>query len=140
MGKNEATYEKRTKRVPLPPGWDIREFVMRELDGTDDLEIGSWAERKMTSAQDTLSAQLRVERREAVRCALVSVDGEPVNVDGVPYAGMDRWSHRLMVVVNTTFNELNALEPSQLKKILAGEYESTGAAQSLRSVGEHSAG
>lgn len=135
---------KQQKTFYLPPRCSCREFVMRELDGNDDLAIALWVEQR-TSSIDGANVVAIVEnkRREALRRALVSVDGAPVNVDGVPYYGMDGWSARTMVFVHNAFNDLNGVDGDELKKFREGAYapaaRETDAEAPDRSIGGSSA-
>lgn len=102
-----------------------REFVMRELNGLDDIELGIWLEAAIEDnplIMESGVALQRAERHEAMRRALVSVDGSPVNVHGVPYKEFDRWSKRMMQFVGTAFNKLNGIEMKEGKAFMAGEY------------------
>jgi len=134
MAKQNGTArvgDKRQREFHLPSGCSVGSFVMRELDGNDDLDIAVWIEAASTSAiEENPIALMKFERVEALRCSLVSVDGEPVNVDGKPYKGMDKWSRRTMQFVGTAFNELNGAEADELKKFRAGEFGPTNPAKS----------
>lgn len=137
------SYEKRHKRFTLPDGHPIREFVMRELDGLDDIEIAAWVERKTTSITGgSYKQEMQLERIEAMRRAIVSVDGETVNVNGVPYAGFDRWPHRTRLHAHNAFNEMNGVSPAEQKKVQAdaedirsGHEEIRSPPSAVRSVG-----
>jgi len=109
------------KRYTLPDYCDCREVVMRELEATDDIQSAIWADAHATSAlKGSAVAAIQADRRESIRLSMVEVDGEPVNVDGVPFMGMDRWSHRTLIYVEAFFNDLNGVDTGDLKKAIAG--------------------
>lgn len=130
MGKNgtkaAAAAEMRSKSF-YPPG-DLShfcvEFVVRELNGYDDFDIAAWIEAA-GGTELTGNAALKLEAQEAIRRSIVSVDGVEVNVDSVPWKGMDKWSRRMMQFAGTAFNELNGVEASEIRKFKAGEYAPT---------------
>ena len=129
-GEAEAL-PKQELRVPLKgelKGLSCKWFVMRELDGMDDIEIGVWVDKRSTSAVSggknaatMIAAAVSLQQHEAMRRALVSVNGVPVNVGGVPFKEFDRWSHRTMRVVQEAFRKLNGVEDEELEKQMAGE-------------------
>lgn len=108
------------KRYRLPPGMSCREFVMRELDASDEIEAAIWADKRRGSAQDGVLSMVGGEQREAMRLSLVSVDGKPVNVDGVPFMGIDKWSYRTMRYVQRAFANLNGVKDKDLESFDEG--------------------
>lgn len=111
------------KRYSLPDYCDVATLVMRELDGTDEIEAAIWADKNKSSAlASSPIAAMESEQRESIRLSLVEVDGEPVNVGGIPYAAMNDWSYRTMRFVNQFFLDLNGVEISEVKNaVAAGE-------------------
>lgn len=98
------------KRFKFPARCDVREVVVRELDGNDDEQISILADARAEGPQrDSLALMAQVENREAMRAALVEVDGVRVNLDGVPYAEMDDWSIRTMRFMQLAFGEVNGV-------------------------------
>ena len=109
------------KRYNLPDGLDVKSVVMRELDADDDIESAIWADANANSAlQGSAIAAIQGDKKESIRISLVEVDGEPVNQDGVPYKGMDRWSHRTMIFIEASWMDLNGVDTSDLKKAVQG--------------------
>jgi hypothetical protein len=125
MGKNGTLLQ---WRFPRNPGefldrCSVREFVMRELNGHDEKDIGAWMDLAIAAnpaiATDALKL-MQLERKESMRRALVSVDGEPVDQShGVPYAPLDGWTKRTMQFLGNAFNALNGVEPDEMGKFLA---------------------
>lgn len=111
-----------TRRFALPSRCSVKEFVMREIDGHDEKDIGAWMDLAIAGnpsiAQDAVKLML-LERHESMRRALVSVDGETVNQAGVPYAGLDGWTKRTMQFVGNAFNAINGVEPGEVGEFLA---------------------
>lgn len=109
------------KRFTLPDYCTVGEFVMRELTAKDELTASIFAEKFMSDAlRNSAVATIAAEQREAMRIALVEVDGKPVNVDGIPYMAMDEWSMRTIRFAQMAFNELNGIESDDLKNFRAG--------------------
>jgi hypothetical protein len=109
-----------TKRFRLPPGLQVREVVVRELVAADELTAALWTESNAPADMlETPAGQIHAEQRELVRISLVEVDGEEVNVDGVPFMAMDKWSLRTFRAVRTFFNDVNTLDDRELRKSLA---------------------
>jgi len=109
------------KRYPLPEYCDCREVVMRELEAKDDIQSAIWADQNASSAlKGSAIAAIQADKRESIRCSLVEVDGEPVNLDGVPFMAMDSWSHRTLIYIEAFFNDLNGVEMEDVKKAVAG--------------------
>lgn len=137
-GKRERRYH------DLPKNASCREFVIRELDGTDDLTVGMWVDRKVTDViANNAVALMDLRKHEAMRCSLVSVDGKEVNLHNVPYAAMDTWTQRTLTALATAFHRLNGLEADELKNLLAEDEPSDASLPSLapvRSTDERSAG
>lgn len=109
------------KRYRLPAGCSVREVVMRELDGNDEVEAAVMAEQRASSAtKGSVAGMIGAEQREAIRLSLCEVDGKPVNADGVPFMAMDRWTMRTMRAINRFFADLNGLPEDELKNAVAG--------------------
>lgn len=109
------------KRYTLPKNCSIESFVMRKLTSRDDLEVATIADAiTPNSIKERAVIAAMTEQREAVRYALVEVNGERVNHDGVPYAEMDQWDIRTMRFVNTAFADLNGTEKAELEDFMIG--------------------
>lgn len=104
----QPIFKLRAKRYKCPSGLTVRSFVMRQLDGADDIEAAMAADARAGSAvaPDSGARQL-IDVREKLRLALVEVDGQRVNVGGVPYMGFDRWSLATIRFAERAFVELN---------------------------------
>lgn len=122
LNENNGVSGRLTKRYPMPKRCDCREFVMRELDGNDEIEISLWVERKMSAhpSRENPLAWTTVQRNEEMKRALMEVDGKAVNVDGVPFDEMDEWSERTKKFMRMAFDELNGLEAGEVEKFKAG--------------------
>ncbi len=109
-----------TKRFRLPAGCSISEVVVRELVAADELTAALWTEANAPADMlETPAGQIHAEQRELVRVSMCEVDGVEVNVDGVPFMGMDQWSLRTFRAVRLFFNEVNTLDDKELRKSLA---------------------
>lgn len=108
------------KRYTLPDGMSCRSFVMRELTSQDEIEAAIWADKKRGSAQDGVLSVVGGEQREAIRLSFVEVDGNPVNVDGVPFTAMDKWTYRTMRYVQKAFTDLNGVQQDDLESFSEG--------------------
>jgi phage FluMu protein gp41 len=108
------------KRFKLPSGMSCKEFVMRELTAKDEIEAAIWADQKRSSAGDGVLSMVGGEQREAMRLALVEVDGETVNVEGVPFTAMDRWTYRTMRYLQKAFEEINGVDQKDLASFSKG--------------------
>lgn len=106
--------------IPESVQGDCKKFTMRELDGKDDTQIALWVQANIPDAlaDDPISI-MEQKQTEAMRCALVSVDGEDVNEHGVPFKVMDGWSHKTMRFVGAAFQRLNGIGGDDLKKFEA---------------------
>jgi hypothetical protein len=112
-----AAPSKRARRWTLPKGCSVQSFVMRELDGHDDLEIARIVDVKMTDDEKSNVTKLfEMRRHEACRRSLVMVNDRPVNVDGLPYEAFDGWSQRTQVFAFRAFNKLNEVTGDELGK------------------------
>lgn len=115
------------KRYRLPPGCSCSEFVMRELINQDRIEAAIRTDANKTSAMpDDVFSIVDEKLNEAVRLALVSVDGEPVNTDGVPYIAMDRWTERTMTFAMRAYQDLNGIDPEEAEDFIKGAEVVTG--------------
>ena len=127
MAKRKTKAQTRTgsgpfmMRFTLPEYCDVREVVMRELDGRDDPIVAMWAEQNLDSAlSDSFMAVKAQAQREEWRQAIVSVDGVNVQHPGVPYMEMDNWGNRTMEFIVRYYNKVNGVEAEDVKKHLAG--------------------
>lgn len=96
------------KRWELPEGYSIKSFVMREMDGEDELEVGRW--QSMISATDggaLKSLSLQVGQ------ALVAVDGREVS-HSEPCLLFDTWSSKTRSLVLNAWRELNEVREEDL--------------------------
>ncbi len=108
-------------RYNLKAGHACREFVMRELDAQDELTAAQWADAKMTQqGGNKVLSMMGTNEREAMRLSFVSVDGIPVNIDGVPFIDIDGWPIRTMRLVRDAFEELNGVAAEEIKSFKAG--------------------
>lgn len=114
-GNGKGMARRLVKRWTLPKGCSIREFSMRELDVNDDIDVHVWVEKNTPSAslEPTMGA-FSAQTREAMRLALVTVDGEKVNVAGVPYLQMNQWSLKTLRFVQMAFTELNGATEDEM--------------------------
>ncbi len=115
MAKNQEQHQPifklRARRYPCPPGLSVSSFVMRQLDGEDDVEAAMAADVRAGSAapQDT-SARNIIDVRERIRRSLVRVNDRAVNVGGEPYGGIDHWSLATIRFAERAFVELNLVK------------------------------
>lgn len=118
------------KRFTFPPRCDVREVVVRELDGSDDEHASILADKRADSAQkDSLTLMAQIEQREAMRLSLVEVDGEPVNQDGGIYDAMDSWSIRTLRFMQLAFSDVNGASGEEAEGFRKAAKVVTGAAE-----------
>lgn len=130
-----------TKRFQLPPGCSVREVVVRELMGDDELTAAMWMEENTPPAMlETPAGQIAAEQRELIRVSLVEVDGEEVNCDGVPYRGMDHWTLKTYRAVRLFHSTVNTLDDGLLRKSIAGAEVVAGPAPAVGRGGANRAG
>jgi len=130
-GNGKGMARRLCKKWTLPKGCSVREIVLRELDVNDDIDVHVWVEKNTPAAGREGLGQFSAQQREAMRLALVQVDGQPVNVAGVPYLQMNQWSVRTLRFLQMAFVELNGAteeEMGDFKK--AGELWDEGPSQS----------
>lgn len=109
------------KEYKLPKRCSCQSFVMRELTADDELIAAMQADMKMTSgSSNQVLSMMGVEQQEAMRLSLVSVDGVPVNVDGIPFTDMDTWTYRTMRHVHAAFQDLNGVDATELRSFTTG--------------------
>lgn len=109
------------KEFTLPDKCSCKTFVMRELTADDELQASMWADMKITTKPgNQVLSMMGVEQQEAMRLALVSVDGVPVNVEGLPFADMDNWTYRTMRFVQAAFQDLNGVDATDLRSFTTG--------------------
>lgn len=105
------------KKFTLPTGCDCESFVVRELNGNDEIDAAVMADKSSSDlVKDSPIAQFGAERRESLRLSLVEVDGKPVPQ---PYLEMNHWSLKTLRVLMAAFNDLNGLDEDDLKNCLA---------------------
>lgn len=110
---------KAAKRFALPPGYSVREFVMRQLDGNDDIEIAGWLQVKLAPEEKKDEDRVQSARAmERVRRSLVTVDGEQVNL-GHPYEELDEWSQPTITFALSAFSKLHVVPQEQIDAFLA---------------------
>lgn len=115
------TYPRLKKLWKLPPGCDIKSFVMREVGAKDEMEAAIWAEKSLSSAERTNAmAVVGAQQRECMRLSLVEVDGSPVNHDGIPFKAMDQYSIKTLRFLQYAFNLMNGVDDDDLKNFEAG--------------------
>lgn len=142
MARNQGAPQKaaaptyRTKRVVLPAGrgYSVGSFVVRELDGADELEIAMSVDTRMTSAMGGMLALMELKQQEAHRRALVEVDGKPVDIDGVGYVELDRWNQRTRTMLARAFNALNAVDGDDLKAVDAQLDGAPGQPEAIQAI------
>jgi len=111
----------RAKRYQLPDYCTIREVVMRELDGQDDIEASIWADKNATSAiKGSAVAAMVADQRESIRLSLLEVDGLPVNHDGIPYRAMDDFTSVTFRFLQQFYADMNGAKEDDLKNAIAG--------------------
>ena len=109
------------KRYQLPDYCTVREVVMRELDGQDDIEASIWADKNATSAiRGSAVAAMVADQRESIRLSLLEVDGVPVNHDGIPFTAMDDWTSVTFRFLQQFYADLNGAKENDLKNSIAG--------------------
>lgn len=120
MGKGTRGLQERTFK--LPERCSAKEFVMREIDGHDEKDIGAWIDLAIAAnpiiagSKDKLQ---EAENRESIRRSLVSVDGVEVNLNGVPYSGLEGWNRRTMNFAAIAFRTMNGVEAGEVGEFLA---------------------
>ncbi len=114
----------RMKRFTLPEHCSVKTFVMRELVKHEQPAVTSLAHR-LTPAEDRKDpgAVQSAELFAAVRMALVEVDGQRVNVDGVPFMGFDDWTQRTVRFAVEAFTDLNGVKDDELPDFREGAEE-----------------
>jgi hypothetical protein len=109
------------KRFQLPDYCSIREVVMRELDGQDDIEASIWADKNATSAiKGSAVAAMVADQRESIRLSLLEVDGTPVNHDGIPFMAMDDFTSVTFRFLLQFYSDMNGAKEDDLKNAIAG--------------------
>lgn len=100
------------KRFVFPKGCSVKEMVIREIDGKDELQAARFASAKVGSA-DSLSAAVMDEN---LRVSVVSVDGKKVQQ---PYMGMDSWSTKTRRLLVEAWATLNSVEDEAVADFLS---------------------
>jgi hypothetical protein len=100
------------KKFKLPDGHPIKCFVMREIDGEDELEAGRVAAARGTSVDDMSQAALM----ENIRVAIVSVDDKPVEQ---PFLQMDKYPSKTKRYFIEAWVALNGVGQDDIKNFLA---------------------
>lgn len=107
------------KRFPLPKGHPIKTIGIRELTGRDDIQIATMLEAKVTpSMRENDDVVTNARAMENLRAAIVEVDGRPVD-QAVPFTALDGWPKKTHGVLFAFFNELNGVDPDDVKKAIA---------------------
>ncbi len=104
---------KLVKKFTFKEGYDCKTLVIRELTGIDEMEAAVWADKHSTSAVGTTA---RNEQAEAMRLSIVEVDGKKVVQ---PYMQIDDWGFRTIRLLRECFAEVNGVDPSEVKNVLA---------------------
>src|SRR5262245_12151728 len=100
------------RTINLSGRFSCRQFVIRELTGMDEIEIGECVDRRLsgrkmpTDAAQAGAIIALTHQRESLRRSLVSVDGKSVNQDGVAYAHLERHTVRTINRMQQEFNKL----------------------------------
>jgi hypothetical protein len=95
---------------------DVHAVVMREVFVKDDMELADRVDKNLpTAMRDNMVAVIQVQKREAVRLAIVAIqrvpDGEWERVnDGLPFAEMDEWPDTVFTALLHCNNDLNAVK------------------------------
>lgn len=122
-GSNGSSAPILHKRFRCPAGCSIHEFVMRELTSKDELDAAMWADKLKSIVNDESPSSIILgEQREAMRLSLVTVDGQRVNDDGLPFLGMDTWTVRTVRFVQRAFQDMNGVTAEELENF-TGEAE-----------------
>ena len=100
--------------------YNCQTFVLREMDGLDEMTAGIHADRKATKGPQGYNATVNAERRESLRLAFVAVDDKSVNVDGEPFIDLDGWSAATLFFAQSAYNKLNGVEKDELDSFLDG--------------------
>jgi hypothetical protein len=107
------------KEFAAPRGVNaFKTIVVRELDGTDEVLIALWCGLRQYDKSSPL-AELQVQREEAIRMSVVSVDGNPVNLKGVPWPGFNKLTRRELLAIARFHDDLNGLDTKDLEKCVA---------------------
>lgn len=95
------------KRVELGEGFSVREFVLREMTGEDQINAATMAAKMLTKVQAKIDSVVElVKLRQMIQTTLVSVDGAPVNGDA-PFLGLKKWTCKTIGKAEKAFVELN---------------------------------
>lgn len=121
---NERGLFEKEYAVPVKKGIpnSIKKFVMRQIDGLDERDVGAWMDAALArdpSIREDAGKYMQLKQNECMRRALVSVDGKVVNQHGAPFMGMETWNKRTMGAVVSAYHELNGIDPDEVGKMLA---------------------
>lgn len=110
------------RKFTLPKGYSVKSFVLRELDGKDEMDAARWADAKTGSADNNLNAMMD----ENLRVAIVQVNDVPVTQ---PYLAMDQWSSKTRKLLVAAWAKLNSVEEEELEGFIeaAEVYQSPAA-------------
>ena len=100
------------RRFELPDGCSVRSFMVRELDGHDEIEAGRWADAKTGSADNQVVNLMD----ENLRIAIVEVDDQPIEQ---PYLTMDKWSSKTRRFLIEAWGALNSVKEDEMAAFLA---------------------
>lgn len=115
------------KKFTLPKGCSVESFVIREIDGKDELEASRWVSAKATGADD--EAALMVEER--VRVSVFSVNGQRVEQ---PYTGLNKWSTKTRNLLLQAWMSLNTVPDDDVAVFLGAAEDLTATAAAAEDV------
>ena len=100
----------RHRKYTLPKGHSVASFVIRELDGHDELEAARWIQARGSADNSDVIAL-----NESLRISIVAVDGSSVQQ---PYLDMDKWSASTRRLLVEAWSKLNSLPDSEIADFL----------------------
>lgn len=101
----------RHRKYTLPEGYSIKNLVIRELDGNDELEAARRIKMRGGSADDANVLALN----ENLRISVVAVNDIAVDQ---PYHDMDTWSSNTRRFLIEAWSDLNSLPDDHVKDFL----------------------
>lgn len=105
------------KRFKMPAGSRVKELVIRELTGQDELVAAQTAAALLGSKADHREIVL-TSRREATKLAIVEIDGRAVD-HTIPLVAVDRWSRRDLAALDRFFDSINGLTDEEVRAMYA---------------------
>lgn len=118
------------RKFKLPKGCSVESFVIREIDGKDELESGRWVAAKGAGVDDPGMAMAE----ERMRVAIVAVNDQPVEQ---PYMAMNKWSTKTRTFLLNAWTSLNMVEEDELAVFLGAAEDlspSTPAAEGVQEL------